>query len=89
MLMVRVVWQTDETLCCILMTLMTKRKEWRAMYAGKYGEHTLYWLNCLLNEIEGPYALDRFTGTLRNNADVYMAETSSAQDQLVYFTEAS
>lgn len=66
-----------------------KAQQWRAMYAGKYGEHTLYWLNCLLNEIEGPYALDRFTGTLRNNADVYMAETSSAQDQLVYFTEVS
>ncbi len=62
-------------------------QKWRAMYAGKYGEHTLYWLNCVLGGIKEPYALDRFTGALRNNADVYKSMNSSAQDQLLYFTE--
>jgi len=60
---------------------------WRAMYAGKYGEHTLYWLNCMLGGMKEPFALDRFTGALRNNADVYKSMNSSAQDQLLYFTE--
>lgn len=64
-------------------------QQWRAMYAGKYGEHTLYWLNCVLGGIKEPFALDRFTGALRNNADVYMAVNSSAADQLVYFTKDS
>lgn len=63
-------------------------QNWRAMYAGKYGEHTLYWLNCALGGKESPYALDRFTGKLYNNADVYLAAESSARDLLVYFTEA-
>lgn len=62
-------------------------QQWRAMYAGKYGEHTLYWLNCVLGGMAKPFALDRFTGTLRNNADVYLAVDSSAADQLVYFTQ--
>ena len=64
-------------------------QQWRAMYAGKYGEHTLYWLNCVLGGIEKPFALDRFTGALKNNADVYKSVNSSAQDQLVYFTKDS
>lgn len=63
-------------------------QQWRAMYAEKYGEHTLYWLNCVLGGMKEPYALDRFTGMLKNNADVYKSVNSSAQDQLVYFTEA-
>ena len=62
-------------------------QQWRAMYAGKDGEHTLYWLNCVLGGMKEPYALDRFTGALRNNADVYKSINSSAQDQLLYFTE--
>lgn len=64
-------------------------QQWRAMYAGKYGEHTLYWLNCVLGGMKEPYALDRFTGALKNNTDVYLASESSAQDQLVYFTKDS
>ena len=64
-------------------------QQWRAMYAGKYGEHTLYWLNCVLGGMKEPYALDRFTGALKNNADVYKSVNSSAQDQLVYFTKDS
>lgn len=62
-------------------------QQWRAMYAGKYGEHTLYWLNCVLGGEKEPYALDRFTGALKNNADVYKSMNSSVQDQLLYFTE--
>lgn len=60
---------------------MTRRTV-AAMYAGKYGEHTLYWLNCVLGGTKEPFALDRFTGALKNNADVYLASESSAQDNL-------
>ncbi len=64
-------------------------QKWRAMYAGvndKNG-YTLYWLNCELGKRQDPFALDRFMGSLKNNADVYRSWESSAKDQLVYFTE--
>lgn len=57
------------------------------MYAGMYEGHTLYWVNCQLGGLENPFALDRFTGVLRNNADIYMAKNSSAADQLIYFAD--
>ena len=65
-------------------------QQWRAMYAGVFGyndEYTLYWLNCEMGGRQNPFALDRFMGSPQNNADVYQSKSSSAADQLVYFTE--
>lgn len=65
-------------------------QQWRAMYAGVDGDNdarTLYWLNCEMGGRKYPYALDRYTASPKNNADVYRSVDSSAADQLVFFTE--
>lgn len=65
-------------------------QQWRAMYAGVDVDNNnciLYWLNCELGGRKDPYALDRFMGSPKNNADVYLSWKSSAADQLVFFTE--
>lgn len=71
-----------------------KAQQWRAMYAGKVNDNRyLYWLNCALDIAPKPYALDRFMGTPKDNADVYHTcnyndnNKSLAKDQLVYFIE--
>lgn len=64
-------------------------QKWRVMYAGVYGNKKLYWINAELGGRSKPYALDRFMGTPKNNADIYRSVDSSAADQLVYFVEDS
>lgn len=64
-------------------------QKWRVMYAGTYGDKELYWINSELGGRSTPYALDRFMGTPKNNADIYKSVSSSAADQLIYFVEDS
>lgn len=64
-------------------------QKWRVMYAGTHGGRDLYWINSELGGRSKPYALDRFMGTPKNNADIYRSVDSSAADQLVYFVEDS
>lgn len=66
-------------------------QKWRVMYAGVYGNKKLYWINAELGGRTEPYALDRFMGSPKDNADIYKSNdiTASAADQLIYFTEDS